>query len=64
MTHPLLSIVIPVYNQWPLTERCLKSLAETIRGLNCEVIVIDNGSSDATAEALDAVGARLFSSAF
>ena len=64
MTQPCLSVIIPVYNQWPLTERCLHSLAETSRGIDCEVIVVDNGSSDETASALDAVGACLFSSFF
>ncbi|HWR58585.1 MAG TPA: glycosyltransferase family 2 protein [Thermodesulfovibrionales bacterium] len=45
------SIVVPVYNQLHYTKICLASLCHTINK-ECEVIVIDNGSSDGTAEYL------------
>ncbi|MBQ7618314.1 MAG: glycosyltransferase, partial [Desulfovibrio sp.] len=56
MATPVLSVIIPVYNQWPLTERCLLQLATHRGDLACEVIVVDNGSSDETREALDPLG--------
>lgn len=45
------SIVIPVFNQLHFTKICLESLLYTIDKA-CEIIVIDNGSSDGTAEYL------------
>lgn len=42
------SVVIPVYNQFQLTERCLGSLLEHSSLLQ-EVIVVDNASQDQTA---------------
>lgn len=45
------SIVIPAFNQIHFTRLCLESLRKTING-ECEIIVIDNGSSDGTAEYL------------
>lgn len=44
------SIVIPAYNVWAKTERCLDALQRTAR--NADVIVVDNGSTDETAERL------------
>jgi GT2 family glycosyltransferase len=49
-----LSIVIPVYNNWWLTQRCLRAL-EGLRGdaaALLETIVVDNASTDETAEAI------------
>jgi N-acetylglucosaminyl-diphospho-decaprenol L-rhamnosyltransferase len=45
------SIIIPVFNQLHFTKICLESLQATLPG-DCEIIVIDNGSSDGTAEYL------------
>lgn len=65
--RPQVSIVIPVFNRWDLTEQCLVSLTRTLPGIGLagsagsggcagsggvEVIVVDNGSRDATAAAL------------
>lgn len=44
--NPLLSIVIPVYNCAPVILRCLDS----IDYYNAEIIVVDDGSTDDTAE--------------
>lgn len=44
------SIVIPAWNGWALTKACLASLSETLRSRD-EVILVDNGSTDATHDA-------------
>jgi len=49
--RPSASIVIPVWNQWGFTKACLDSLRPTL-GVRDEVIVVDNGSEDATAAGL------------
>ena len=46
---PLVSIVIPVYNQLHHTMNCLSALAENAGTMPFEVIVVDDGSSDSTA---------------
>jgi len=45
---PLVTFVIPVFNQLDLTRRCLRSIADTV-GVPREVVVVDNGSTDGTA---------------
>ena len=50
---PSLHIVIPVFNRWEQTDRCLASLAPGI-GSDYEVVVVDHGSTDATKTALPA----------
>lgn len=52
---PAASIVIPVFNQFAHTLACLRALAAHPPGLPVEVIVVDDGSSDATAGALPRV---------
>ncbi|HEY4272940.1 MAG TPA: glycosyltransferase [Candidatus Udaeobacter sp.] len=60
-THPIefpaheqveVSIVIPVFNQFRFTQACLASLEEHQGKERFEVIVVDDGSTDATAEAV------------
>lgn len=48
--EPQLSIVIPVYNNWWLTERCLRVLDDVRErsGVAFETIVVDNASTDET----------------
>lgn len=58
------SLVIPVYNKWELTEACLGSLAGTLAGTTCEIIIIDNASTDLTRECCPALGQELFGSRF
>jgi GT2 family glycosyltransferase len=58
------TVVIPVHNKWKLTEACLRSLAKTLAGKHCEIIVIDNASSDITKEACPALGQTLFGDFF
>ncbi len=53
--RPLASIVIPVYDQFAHTLACLRALAEHPPAAACEVIVVDDGSTDATVAALPRV---------
>lgn len=48
--HPMVSIVIPVYNQIHYTYACLASILEHTRDVVYEVIIADDVSTDATAE--------------
>jgi GT2 family glycosyltransferase len=41
-----ISIIIVNWNTRELLKNCLASIKETVRGLSCEVIVVDNASSD------------------
>lgn len=59
-----LSVIIPVWNCWSLTEACLRGLRESAPGDFLEVIVADNGSTDATASELEPLGAALFGGRF
>ena len=60
------SIIIPAWNLWETTLACLRSLAAQDEGeaLLAEVLVVDNGSTDATATELAAAGEALFGSRF
>jgi GT2 family glycosyltransferase len=46
------SIIIPVFNQVALTRQCLQSVSETCPSTGVQIIVIDNGSTDQTADLL------------
>ncbi len=48
---PLVSIIIPVYNQWKFTFACLKSILENSKNIDYEVILADDNSLDETKEA-------------
>lgn len=52
---PLVSIVIPVYNHFEHTLACLRAIAAHPPAAACEVLVIDDGSSDATVKHLPEV---------
>ena len=59
-----ISCIIPAWNLWETTRACLLSLAEHSQGEDMEVVVVDNGSTDATREALDPLGEQLFGARF
>ncbi|MFD2703144.1 glycosyltransferase [Paenibacillus shunpengii] len=49
--EPLVSIVIPVYNQWNYTYACLASIKDNTQGIAYEVILADDMSTDETVNA-------------
>ena len=49
---PAISIVIPVFNQWWVTYRCLRAIQCSTNTTPFEVIVVDDYSSDQTSQAL------------
>ncbi len=53
------SAVIPVYNRVDLTQQCLEALLSLDRDRPSEVIVSDDGSSDATPGYLDSLGSAV-----
>ncbi len=53
--EPRVSIIIPVHNKFAYTAACLCSLAEHADAIAFETIVVDDCSSDATAERLAAI---------
>ncbi len=58
-----ISIIIPAWNLWETTLQCLESIASTTDNellQHIEVLVIDNGSSDKTVQALTPTLARFF----
>ena len=48
----LVSIIIPVHNDQKYTKQCIDSIRRTVRPDEYELIVIDNGSDQATKEFL------------
>ena len=52
------SIVIPVYNRVDLTVQCLEAIGQTTSG-DFEVVVVDDASTDGTAELLARFGSAL-----
>ncbi len=53
---PSVSIVVPAYNEAVGIERCVRSLAASVYPSPFEVIVVDDGSSDGTAERARSLG--------
>src|SRR5271165_3348821 len=49
---PLFSIIIAVYNDWIALDACLRSLTQQSDGPRFEVIVVDDGSSEAAPAAI------------
>ena len=45
---PTVSIIVPVFNALSLTRGCILSLSREIHGINYEIIVVDNASTDNT----------------
>lgn len=57
-----ISIIIPAWNLWETTASCLRSLARHDEG--ARIVVVDNGSTDATGAALEPLGRELFGDRF
>jgi glycosyltransferase involved in cell wall biosynthesis len=53
-----ISVVVPSYNDAVMLERCLDALAKQTRPAD-EIVVVDNGSTDATVDVARAAGARV-----
>jgi GT2 family glycosyltransferase/glycosyltransferase involved in cell wall biosynthesis len=49
---PIVSIIIPIYNQWQYTYNCLRSILHNTQGISYEVVIGDDCSSDQTADML------------
>ena len=47
---PVVSIIIPVYNQFMYTYNCLSTIATQCRGMEYEVIIADDNSKDETVQ--------------
>jgi GT2 family glycosyltransferase len=57
---PIVSIIIPVFNQWSYTDACLGALTTTIsKDISHEIIVVDNASTDSTEAGLNSWRSRL-----
>jgi GT2 family glycosyltransferase/glycosyltransferase involved in cell wall biosynthesis len=54
------SIVIPVFNKWAYTAACLRSLLEVSCRASFEVIVVDDQSSDESAQHLAAIDGLVY----
>ena len=53
--NPLVSIVIPVYNQYRYTQLCLWSILQNTAGISYEVILADDCSTDETQTILERI---------
>ena len=47
------SVIMPVYNAQDYLEDCLSDLLREMKGLNAELLIIDDGSVDATPSILE-----------
>jgi GT2 family glycosyltransferase len=58
--RPVLSFVVPVRNDAENLRRCLASIRASSASTACEIIVLDNGSTDDSARVANDAGARAF----
>jgi len=63
VAEPTLSIVIPAWNEERTLPATLAALREAVDALDCgaEILVVDDGSTDATAAVAEGEGARVLS---
>ena len=50
MSVPMVSVCILAWNNYELTAACVKSILKLTRGVSYEIILVDNGSTDGTAQ--------------
>jgi GT2 family glycosyltransferase/glycosyltransferase involved in cell wall biosynthesis len=51
--EPIVTVVIPVYNELAVTVRCLQSIADSwFESLRVQIVVVDDGSTDRTSEVI------------
>lgn len=55
VSEPTVAVVIPVFNKWGVTRRCLESLVRCDPNIALQVIVVDDASSDETAASVAAL---------
>lgn len=53
--QPQVSIIIPVYNAWKMNYRCVKSIIENTTGVDYEIILADDCSTDETKNCTDKI---------
>jgi dolichol-phosphate mannosyltransferase len=49
LVAPAVSIVVPAFNEEANLPRCVEALRATFAGASCEILIIDDGSTDRTA---------------
>jgi glycosyltransferase involved in cell wall biosynthesis len=54
------SVVIPTFNRAPILAKCLNALESQIPGIEFEVVVVDDGSTDSTGDFLASWAGRRF----
>jgi len=57
--RPRLTVVIPVHNGGRDLERCLRRLRDSSPGMDYELVVVDDGSTDGSARTAGSFGARV-----
>lgn len=50
---PLVTIIVPAYNQWEYTRACIYSIIKSEPLLDCEIIIADDHSTDRTCKATE-----------
>lgn len=53
--NPLVSIIIPVYNQYRYTKACLYQILKSVKDISYEIIIADDNSTDETTNILNEV---------